>query len=104
MFVVLFYKIRHSTAKRIQYKTKFILLCQNVTTDSLLIYLFYTSCEPKIVYVVSSAIKNKKRFHVPNLYKTHKPTNFGLIEKTMGIHSLFHLEISRPCTIEISMN
>ena len=66
-----------SVEPRINYITffteKFFLSSQNLTTISLFIYVFWTSCELEIVQQVLH-IKHEQ-FHVPNLHKTCKSTN-----------------------------
>ena len=78
-----------------EYKTdpKFLELSQNLTTDSVLIYVFCTCCEPECVLPVLK-IKTKT-IHVRSLYKTRKWTknwrNYGSVSYFFFILFIFFL-------------
>ena len=61
---------------------------QNLSTESLVIYMFCTSCKSEIVLPVLQ-IKNKNNFMFANCTKKcrskHQSSNYGFIERTMDL-------------------
>ena len=87
------------TAYRVRDRSIIFSIKPQFETDSLLIYVFCTSCEPEIVL----PNQNKKLFHIRNLFKTRKSTknrspNFGLIEVTMDLsYTLLSVAVDWLC-------